>query len=113
MYDDPVYGYGSVQLNRVNGLDDVTKAHIPRNSTVAFFHNSEDIFFIKTSDASGMCDPVRAFRFEEIDVSELAPVVMTRAEYNKWKELLDHAEHIIQTAAAASGSENVSAGAES
>ena len=99
MYDEPYYGFErQSQLNRVSGLAEVNKMRIPKGSTVPFFHDSEDIFFIKSSDADGMGVSVRAFEFHEIDIADLEPVTMTRAEFNEWKELLANAKLIIQQA---------------
>lgn len=99
MFDDGYYGFERpMQLNRINGLEDVQKARIPRNSTVPFFHATEDLFFIKTSDPDGMGATVRAFEFREVEIADLEPVTMTRAEFNEWKELLANAKLIIQQA---------------
>ena len=99
MYDEPYYGFERpVQLNRVSGIAEVNKARIPRNSSVPFFHDSEDVFFVKSSDPDGMNITVRAFEFHEIDIADLEPVTMTRAEFNEWKELLENAKLIIQNA---------------
>ena len=84
-------------LNRVSTVEEVRKANIPRGSTVPFFHDSEDIFFIKSVDQD-MGATIRAFEFHEINISDLEPVTMTRAEFNEWKELLDRAKFIIQSA---------------
>lgn len=92
---DPYYSMGQ-QLNEVSGVDEVINAQIPRNSTVAFFHRNEDIFFVKSSDERGNCGDPRAFRFKEIDIEELRPVTMSRAEYNELKEMLKNAKLIIQ-----------------
>ena len=99
MYDEPYYGFERpVQLNRVSGIAEVNKARIPRNSSVPFFHDSEDVFFVKSSDPDGMNITVRAFEFHEIDIADLEPVTMTRAELNEWKEILENAKLIIQQA---------------
>lgn len=94
MYDP--YIWQGQQLNRVNSVDDVLNAQIPRGSSVAFFHNADDVFFVKVTDERGNCESVRAFRFHEIDIDELRPVTMTRAEYNELKEMLENAKLIIQ-----------------
>lgn len=93
---DPYFNPQPQQLNEVSSVDEVINAQIPRNSTVAFFHRNEDIFFVKSSDERGNCGDPRAFRFSEIDIEELRPVTMTRAEYNELKEMLENAKLIIQ-----------------
>lgn len=93
---DPYYMPQGQQLNQVSGVDDVLAAQIPRGSTVAFFHRNEDIFFIKSSDDQGRCGKPRAFRFSEIDIDDLMPVTLTRAEFAEMKEMLKNAQLIIQ-----------------
>lgn len=99
MFEDSYYGFERpVQLNQAHSLEDVRKARIPRDSSVPFFHATEDLFFIKKSDPDGMGATIRAFEFHEVEISDLEPVTMTRAEFNEWKELLNNAKLIIQQA---------------
>lgn len=98
MFDDPMFnGYGRpMQLPRVSSLEEFNQQRIPPNSTVAGFHNAEDIFFIKSSDSTGQCSPTRAFRFEEIDIAELTPVSMSKKEFDEMKEMFRYVQQFIQ-----------------
>lgn len=98
MFDDPMFGgYARpTQLPRVGSLEEFNQIRIPPNSTVAYFHNSEDLFFVKSSDQAGQCSATRAFRFTEIDVSELTPVTMSRADFNEMMEAFKYVKQFVQ-----------------
>lgn len=69
-------------LIRVNGVDGAKNYNIGFNSTAALFDANEDIFYIKSTDATGFPSAMRAFRFAEIDVNSLGSNGVSRAEYN-------------------------------
>jgi hypothetical protein len=66
----PYGNYGSQQLQtlnliRVNNLEEAKSYQIPPNSTVALFDANEDIMYIKSSDCSGFTN-IRTFSFVEV-----------------------------------------------
>ena len=74
------------QLIRVNGLDSAKAYPTTPNSTVALFDSNDDIFYIKTTDASNF-PTIRKFRFtEETEVATPIPQYVTIEEFNKFKE---------------------------
>lgn len=60
----PVQAQGP-QLLRVRGLDSVKMFQTVPNSTVALFDETDDVFYIKQTDASNF-PTIRTFRFTEI-----------------------------------------------
>ena len=76
------------QLVRVSGIEGAKAYQMPPNSSVALFHESEDIFYIKTSDGAGF-PTIRAFRFapmKENETVENAQQYVTLDEFNRFKE---------------------------
>ena len=76
------------QLIRVSGLEGAKAYQMPPNSSVALFHESEDIFYIKTSDGAGF-PTIRTFRFvpvNENETVEKAEQYVTLDEFNRFKE---------------------------
>ena len=55
-----------VQLVKVSGIDGAKAFQMGANSAVALFHESEDIFYIKSTDGAGF-PTIHAYRFEPID----------------------------------------------
>ena len=54
------------QLVKVSGLDGAKAYQMPPNSAAALFHESEDLFYVKTTDGAGF-PTIRAFRFEPLE----------------------------------------------
>ena len=51
---------------KVSGLDGAKAYQMPPNSAAALFHESEDLFYVKTTDGAGF-PTIRAFRFEPLE----------------------------------------------
>lgn len=54
------------QLIRVSGIDGAKAYQMGANSSVALFHENEDVFYIKSTDGAGF-PTIHAYRFEPID----------------------------------------------
>lgn len=82
----PMPALAPTQLVKVTGLDGAKAFQMAPNSSVALFNESEDIFYVKTTDGAGF-PTIRAFRFEPYE--EPTPKVeqyVTLDEFNKFKE---------------------------
>lgn len=86
--------YGE-QLIRVTGLDGAKAYQMRPNSAVALFDGAEDIFYLKSTDGAGF-PTIRVFRFEEVTATPAAaPVYITKAEFERFKEeFLNGQQHI-------------------
>lgn len=85
-------------LVKVSGIDGAKAYQMPPNAAAALFHESEDIFYVKTTDGAGF-PTIRAFRFEPMeeetkDTRDCRYV--TVEEFNKFKEEL-HAKQSVRT----------------
>jgi hypothetical protein len=58
MYQQPVNG-----LVRVTGMEGARAYQLPPNSSIALFDGTQDLMYIKTTDAAGY-PTIRTFRFE-------------------------------------------------
>lgn len=93
MQQMPYSGYGQMNMQPVNGLVSVTgmdgaKAYqMPPNSKMPLFDESEDLLYLKTTDAAGY-PTVKTFRFEPVEQRNgyQQGDFVTRQEYN---DLLD------------------------
>lgn len=82
---NPTYT-GSPQLVKVSGLDGAKAYQMPPNSSVALFHESEDILYVKTTDGAGF-PTIKTFRFEPFEVPTVEfEKYVTIDEFNKFKE---------------------------
>lgn len=76
----------SQQLIKVSGLDGAKAYQLGPNSAVALFHESEDLFYVKTTDGAGF-PTIKTFRFEPFEVSqEETPKYVTVDEFEKFKQ---------------------------
>lgn len=57
-------------LNRVTGIDGARAFQVPANSIVPLFDDTQDVFYIKTTDSGGF-PTIKAYRFSPV---EEAPV---------------------------------------
>ena len=87
MFNYPVFNTPRTQLIRVSGIDGAKAYQMPPDSSVALFHESEDIMYVKTTDGAGF-PTIRAFRFEPIETEAPAQQYVTTDEFNKFKEEL-------------------------
>ena len=53
------------QLIRVSGMDGAKAYQMGANSSVALFHENDDVFYIKSTDGAGF-PTIHAYRFEPI-----------------------------------------------
>ena len=74
------------QLIKVSGLDGAKAYQMPPNSSVALFHESEDILYVKTTDGAGF-PTIKTFRFEPYEEPKVEfEKYVTLDEFNKFKE---------------------------
>lgn len=67
-------------LNRVTGMDGARAFQVNPNSVVALFDDTQDVFYIKTTDSGGF-PTIKGYRFTPIeDVPQIQPAGLTRAE---------------------------------
>ena len=87
-------------LEKVNGIDSVKQYPMAPNSMVALFDMNDDIFYVKSTDASNY-PTIRTFRFiEEIPASSVPhdsePIkYVTIDEFNALKEELKNGQQSI------------------
>ena len=84
------YGYQPIQqtqqLIKVNGIEGAKAYQMAPNSSVALFHESEDLLYVKMTDGAGF-PTIRVFRFEPYDEPTTQPVkYLTVEEFEKFKE---------------------------
>ena len=89
----------SRQLEKVNGIESVKQYPMSPNSMVALFDMNDDIFYVKTTDASNY-PTIRIFRFYEESQQTSAsqtetPVYVTLDEFNALKEELKNGQQSI------------------
>lgn len=84
----PQYGQQSQQppmqsqtgLNRVTGIEGARAFQVNPNSVVALFDDTQDVFYIKTTDSGGF-PTIKCYRFTPIeDVPQVQPAGLTRAD---------------------------------
>lgn len=76
------------QLIRVSGVEGAKAYQMPPDSSVALFHESEDILYVKTTDGAGF-PTIRTFRFEPLETETPVQQYVTMEEFNKFKEELN------------------------
>lgn len=62
----PVYQQQTQQLIRVSGMEGAKAYQLGPNSAVSLFHETEDVFYIKTTDGAGF-PTIHAYKFEPLD----------------------------------------------
>ena len=78
--------YNSSQLIKVSGIEGAKAYQMPPNSSVALFHESEDILYVKTTDGAGF-PTIKTFRFEPFEEPKVEfEKYVTLDEFNKFKE---------------------------
>ena len=78
--------YNSSQLIKVSGIEGAKAYQMPPNSSVALFHESEDILYVKTTDGAGF-PTIKTFRFESYEEPKVEfEKYVTIDEFNKFKE---------------------------
>lgn len=83
-----------MDLIKVHGIDGVYRQATPPNSRVAMFDDTEDIMFIKQTDANGYATVLKfSFQLEEDKPTNY----VTMEEFNKFKEELLDVEHSVRT----------------
>ena len=90
---------GGQQLLRVNGLESAKMYPTSPNSSIALFDENEDIFYLKSTDASNF-PTIRKFKFVEVFDQAPKPVdaqYVTLEEFNKFKEELLNAKQSIRS----------------
>ena len=74
------------QLIKVSGLEGAKAYQMGPNSSVALFHESEDILYVKSTDGAGF-PTIRTFKFEPMEEPTVEYTkYVTLDEFNKFKE---------------------------
>lgn len=84
------------QLIKVNGLEGAKAYQMGPNSSVALFHESEDILYVKVTDGAGF-PTIRTFRFEPFEVEPEKPTkYVTMEEFEKFKREIANGKQSIR-----------------
>ena len=74
---------------RVNGLQSAQAYQLQPNDSVILWDTTQDVFYIKQSDASGFCT-VKAFEYKEkVEEKETPSEYVTKGEFDELKALVD------------------------
>ena len=88
----------AVQLTKVSGLEGAKAYQMPPNSSVALFHESEDLLYVKSTDGAGF-PTIRTFRFEPFEVEPAeAPRYVTVDEFERFKREVLNAKQSVRKA---------------
>lgn len=90
---------GGQQLLRVNGIESAKMYPTSPNSSIALFDENEDVFYLKSTDASNF-PTIRKFMFVEVFDQAPKPVetqYVTLEEFNKFKEELLNAKQSVRS----------------
>lgn len=79
------------QIQYVNGRSSVDMFQMNPNESVLLMDSTQDVFYIKKTDASGLAT-VRTFRFEEVLENDKSAQYVTREEFEKFKAELKEDE---------------------
>ena len=81
-------------LIKVNGIDSARAYPMLPNSTVVLFDSNDDVFYLKSTDATGF-QTIRVFKFAEVKEDTPSNQFVTIDEFNKFKEeVLNGQQHI-------------------
>ncbi len=95
-------------LTRVNGLEGAKAFQIMPRETVALFDGNDDIFYIKSADDGGF-PTIKAYRFDEIDLTGAKPTndYVTKSEFEELRnEVKKYAEQSIPKSRAKSSNDS-------
>lgn len=93
-------------ITRVKGFESVQQLPTSPNSRDVAFHETEDIFYVITTDASNF-KTIRQFSFTEIVPEEAKPVqYVTVDEFNKFKEDVLNGQQFVRNAREAGGKQS-------
>lgn len=77
---------GPTQLNRVPSIDAVKAFQMAPNSSGVFFLESEDIFYIKSTDGAGFAT-INSYKFEPLEEPQQKPgQYVTVEEFEAFKQ---------------------------
>ena len=100
-------------LQKVNGQESAVNYRMNPNSRAALFDANADIFYIVTSDASGM-NTVQAFSFAPYKPAESkSEQFVTKEEFDKFKEEILDGKHFIRESKYRNAKSGKPAGSES
>lgn len=84
------------QLVKVSGLEGAKAYQMGPNSSVALFHESEDILYVKSTDGAGF-PTIRTFRFEPFDIPPEDPKkYVTAEEFEAFKKEVLNGKQSVQ-----------------
>lgn len=95
-----------MQLIKVTGIEGAKAYQMAPNSSVALFDDSNDIFYVKSTDGAGF-PTIRSFKFEP--VVESSPVntdYVTRKEFEELKGMILNAKQSVRSKAKSAESDN-------
>ncbi len=101
----PQYGQPQQQmqaqngLNRVTGLDGARAFAVPPNSVVPLFDDTQDVFYIKTTDSGGF-PTIKPYRFapmEEAPVQQTQGLTRPEIEQIIREEIAKYEQQLIQS----------------
>ena len=93
-------------LIRVNGIDSARAFPTNPNSRVALFDSNDDVFYIKTTDASNFPTIKRYRFFEESEEQVKGEKYVTVDEFDKFKEEILNGQQSIRTGKPNNGNRN-------
>lgn len=74
---------------RVNGLQSAQAYQLQPNDSVILWDSTQDVFYLKQSDASGFCT-LKAFEYKEKEEEKTVPSeYVTKGEFDELKALVD------------------------
>lgn len=86
----PAYGYQppSTAIVKVTGIDGAKAYQLGPNSSIALFDDSNDVFYLKTTDGAGF-PTIRTFTFAPVDTPAPGADYVSRAEFDRLASLVD------------------------
>lgn len=85
-------------LNRVTGIDGARAFQVPANSIVPLFDDTQDVFYIKTTDSGGF-PTIKAYRFSPMEETPIPqPQGLTRPEIEQMirEEIAKYEQQFVQ-----------------
>ncbi len=87
----------NVSWIQVNGLQGAKEHQVPANATYWLMDNTEDAFYVKSSDEFGVTKAFKGYRFTEIPQQELSGVpesvdmskYVSRDDFNELKSMIE------------------------
>ena len=108
-YANTMYGYNNLAptanqnqlgaINWVQGEAGARSVPVAAGQKVLLMDSENNVFYVKSSDASGMPLPLRTFEYKEIGVETTTPTAPAQSEYVTHEELKRILEELKQQVA--------------